>query len=106
MSGRPFRCWHRQANRFGCLAGYGETVGLDGVYLVPALAGVPDFDQRVLHDVFGFRVVERDTESKPVKFVLQRQDIISETDRFHLLSDIMTIGGGESYRRGRVFCLF
>ena len=56
---------------------------------------VPYFYQCVLHDVLGFRSVERDTECEPEKFVLQRQHIVTETDFLHLLSVYMTIMDGD-----------
>ena len=60
-----------------------RSVGLDGVELLPSVAGIPDFNHGILHNVFRFLPVESNAKGQPEEFVLQRQNIVLETDFFH-----------------------
>ena len=63
----------------------GEAEGFDGVYLFPAVSPVPDLNHRFLNYILCLRRVESDAEGQPIELILQRQDIIPETDFFHPL---------------------
>ena len=65
------------------VAGDGEAVSLDGVELLPSVAGIPDFNHGILHNVLRFLPVESNAKGQSEELVLQRQNIVLETDFFH-----------------------
>ena len=65
------------------VAGDGKAVGLDGVELLPSVAGIPDFNHGILHNVLRFLPVESNAKCQPEEFILQWQNIVLETDFFH-----------------------
>ena len=62
----------------------GQTKSLHIVYRLPAVTTIPHLDHRFLYNILRLRRIESDAESQPVEFFFQWQDIVSETDTFHL----------------------
>ena len=60
-----------------------HAVGFDGVGFGQFLPLGPGAYQGILHHVFGFSGVERDTEGEPEQFVFQGQQVVSEIYLFH-----------------------
>ena len=50
---------------------------------MPSVAGIPDFNHGILHNVLRFLPVESNAKGQPEEFILQWQNIVLETDFFH-----------------------
>ena len=72
----------------------GKAEGLNRVDLFPTVAPVPNLYQCFLHNIFCLLPIQGNAEGKPIENILQRQNIVSETDLFHRLSVGMTFGVG------------